>query len=140
MCRPTRAGTTPGCWVRRRITAFLLAQPSTSASGAVATAASPQSSSATEVTTPGGAVNALAKFDGAADIASSQIFDTGNGVGIGTSAPVGKLDVKGATTLRGAVTLPTTGNATAATGKNSQPLSFSGSAFNSNIGQPVNEA
>jgi len=60
-------------------------------------------------------------------------------VGIGTSTPVGKLDVKGAATLRGAVTLPTTGNATAAAGKNSQPLNLSGSGFNSSLGQSVNE-
>ena len=119
--------------------AFLLAQPLAGTSSAATVASTPHSASATAVTTPGGALNAVAKFDGTSDIASSQIFDTGTGVGIGTSTPVGKLDVKGATTLRGAVTLPTTGNATAATGKTSQPLNLSASGFNSSIGQAVNE-
>jgi hypothetical protein len=119
--------------------AFLLAAPQPTTVATAAATSQSALASTTAVTTGGGTAQALAKFDGAADIASSEVFDTGTNVGIGTSTPVAKLDVKGATIVRGALTLPTTGNATAAAGKNSQPLNLSASGFNSNIGQALNE-
>src|SRR5689334_10854487 len=85
--------------------AFLLAQASAAGSTSTAAATSPTGASATTVTTPGGTINALAKFDGVNDVANSQVFDTGTNVGIGTSAPVAKLDVHGSSVVRGALTL-----------------------------------
>lgn len=119
--------------------AFLLATQSTTAAGGVASTSQMQANAPTAVTTPGGTAQALAKFDGVTDIASSQIFDTGTNVGIGTSTPSAKLDVKGASIFRGAVNLSATANATAAAGKNSQTLNMSASAFSSSIGQAVNQ-
>lgn len=45
------------------------------------------------VTTAGGTVNVVPKFDKAADITNSQILDNGTNVGIGNPAPFAKLDV-----------------------------------------------
>ena len=49
----------------------------------------------TPVTTAGGTVNHLAKFDASADIKNSIIFDNGTNVGIGTTSPAAKLAVNG---------------------------------------------
>lgn len=89
------------------------------------------SSRATAVTTPGGTVNKLAKFDAASDITSSQIFDNGTNVGIGNTAPGAKLDVSGGEIIRGLLNLPATGTATSTAGTNSQPIDWAASAFNS---------
>jgi len=45
------------------------------------------------VTTAGGTVNQVAKFDSRTDITNSQIFDNGINVGIGTTSPLAKLTV-----------------------------------------------
>ncbi len=113
--------------------AFLLASPSTSTdSAAAAEAATSQSPAGTKpVTTAGGTAQALAKFDGTADIASSEVFDDGTHVGVGTKTPKAKLDVKGDSILRGKLTLPATGTATTTAGTNSQPLNLSASVFDS---------
>ena len=66
----------------------------------------PQVPGTTAVTTAGGTVNKLAKFDGAADITNSIIFDNGTNVGIGNTAPGAKLDVSGTSIFRGLLTLP----------------------------------
>jgi len=95
--------------------------------------------SSTPVTTAGGIAKALAKFDASAHIASSQVFDTGTNVGIGTTAPAAKLDVSRAGLFRGSLTLPTTAAATATVGRNSQPLNLTASALNSGTAQAVNE-
>src|SRR5580698_10974132 len=86
--------------------------------------AQPLATGSTPVTTAGGTVNKLAKFDAAADITNSIIFDNGTNVGIGNTAPGAKLDVSGTGTFRGLLTLPATAAATAAAGKNSQPMNF----------------
>jgi hypothetical protein len=81
--------------------AFLLATPPASSDIAAAAeapeAATPQQPpvGTKPVTTAGGKANSLAKFDATADIASSQIFDDGTNVGVGTKTPKAKLDVKG---------------------------------------------
>ncbi len=113
--------------------AFLLASPSTSTdSAAAAEAATSQPPTGTKpVTTAGGTAQALAKFDGTADIASSEVFDDGAHVGVGTKTPKAKLDVKGDSILRGKLTLPATGTATTTAGTNSQPLNLSASVFDS---------
>jgi trimeric autotransporter adhesin len=122
--------------------AFLLAPAPTGIAGDPAPASTiPQVQRAVTmpVTTAGGTAKALAKFDASADIASSQVFDTGTNVGIGTTTPAAKLDVSGASLFRGSLTLPTTAAATATAGKSSQPLNFTASAFNSGSTQAVNE-
>jgi trimeric autotransporter adhesin len=83
------------------------------------------------VTTAGGTVNLLAKFDAAADITKSLIFDNGTNVGVGNTAPAAKLDVSGSGIFRGVLQLPATGTANSTThGFNSQPFDFLASVFN----------
>jgi hypothetical protein len=83
--------------------------PSTSTSGA------PPATS--NVTTTGGTVNALPLWTTASNIQSSAVTQTGSGttarIGIGTTTPAATLDVKGAETVRGVLTLPATSAATA---------------------------
>jgi hypothetical protein len=119
--------------------AFVLAAPPNGVTPAyTAEAATGQSVSpgtATDVTTSGGTVNYLPLWDTTSDIVSSVLFQSGTGatarIGINTATPVSTLDIKGGSTVRGILSLPVTGNATAAAGKNSQPLSLAASAFNS---------
>jgi len=128
--------------------AFVLAAPpvsgpaaaSSSADGA-AESVSPATTS--DVTTTGGTVNAIPLFSTATDIENSAITQTGSGatakIGIGTTTPLVALDVKGSASIRGALTLPATGTATATSGKNSQPLSLTASAFNSTSSTALNQ-
>jgi hypothetical protein len=103
--------------------------------------ASPATTS--DVTTTGGTANYLPLFNGASTVVDSAFYQSGSGssakIGIGTTSPASTLDVKGGATIRGTLSLPTTGTATAAAGKNSQPVSLQASAFNSTISTPVNE-
>jgi hypothetical protein len=122
--------------------AFVLAAPPASMSStSIPAAAAPQplATGTTPVTTAGGTVNKLAKFDASADITNSQVFDNGTNVGIGNTAPGAKLDVSGTGIFRGALSLPATATSTSTAGKNSQPLNFAASAYNSSTLKPVNE-
>jgi hypothetical protein len=124
--------------------AFVLAAPplptsTTNAETPAATAPQPLATGTTPVTTAGGTVNKLAKFDAKADITNSLVFDNGTNVGIGNIAPAAKLDVSGTGIFRGALTLPATGAATATAGTNSQPLNFTASSFNKSTLKAVNE-
>jgi hypothetical protein len=101
--------------------------------------ARPLATGTTPVTTAGGMTNKLAKFDAKADITNSLIFDNGTNVGIGNTAPAAKLDVSGTGIFRGALTLPALASATASAGKDSQPLNFTASAFNSGTAAAVNQ-
>lgn len=126
--------------------AFVLAAPA-AASGAISTtpavtvAADDSSRATSDVTTTGGAVNTLPLFSTATNIQNSAIAQTGSGttanIGIRTTAPATALDVNGATTVRGNLTLPATGTATATAGKNSQPADFVASVFNSSTATAV---
>jgi hypothetical protein len=124
--------------------AFVLAAPLLSTTS-VATLTAPTTTAqqpltgTTPVTTAGGTVNKLAKFDATADIANSQVFDNGTNVGIGNTAPVAKLDVSGTGIFRGALSLPATGTANATAGTNSQPFNFTASSFSSSTKAAVNE-
>jgi hypothetical protein len=55
--------------------------------------ASANSTASTEATN--GTVNFVAKFTGVSTVDNSQIFDNGTNVGIGTTTPLQKLDVRG---------------------------------------------
>jgi hypothetical protein len=119
--------------------AFVLASPmamGSAAAGGTAETATPLT--ATDVTTTGGTLNYLPIFSGADTIIDSAVFQTGGGttahVGINTATPVSALDVNGGVTIRGTLGLPTTGNATAAGGKNSQGLNLVASSFSSTSG------
>jgi len=122
--------------------AFVLAAPPAASNASAASpsaVAQPLAPGTTPVTTAGGTVNKLAKFDATADITSSQIFDNGTNIGIGNTAPAAKLDVTGAATVRGLLSLPATGTATATAGKNSQQIGWTASAFNSGTATAVNQ-
>jgi len=125
--------------------AFMLAAPA-AGSYSTTTAASPAAQNAPPVAnniTGTGTVNFVPLWDSTSDIVSSTIFQSGSGatakIGINTTTPASALDVKGGGTIRGTLSLPVTGNATAAAGKNSQPLSLAASAFNSSSSTAVNQ-
>ena len=133
--------------------AFVLAAPPNGAAATytpeLATGQSVSPATATDVTTSGGTVNFLPLWDTTSDITSSVLFQLGTGatakVGIGTTTPATTLDVKGAGTIRGPLSilgtlaLPATGVATATAGKNSQPLDLAASAYNSSTPAAVNQ-
>jgi trimeric autotransporter adhesin len=76
-------------------------------------------------------------------LGNSVLFQSGTGttakVGINSTTPASTLDVNGAVTARGNLSLPATGAATTTAGKNSQPLSFTASSYNSGTGAAVNQ-
>jgi hypothetical protein len=125
--------------------AFVLAAPSASGSATTSSPAANAAGSrdmtpttATDVTTTGGTANYLPIFTGTSTILDSVVYQSGTGstakVGINTSTPASTLDVKGAGTIRGTLTLPTTGAATATASYNSEPLNLAASVFNSGTG------
>src|SRR5580700_3528601 len=124
--------------------AFVLAAAvaigSTTSSSTAATVPPP---AATDVTTTGGTLNYLPLFSGAATIIDSSVFQTGSGttgkIGIDTTTPATQLDVNGAGTFRGTLSLPATGTATAAGGKPSQGLNLTASSFSSTSSTAVNQ-
>ena len=108
--------------------AFMLAGAKTSA---VQSAATSPEVSASAVTTTGGTAGYLPVYSGATTIDDSILFQSGAKVGIGTKTPAATLDVDGTVAARGAVALEPTATATSGAGKNSQPLDFAASAYNS---------
>ncbi len=68
-------------------------------------------------------------------LGNSVLFQSGTGttakIGINATAPAVTLDVNGAENVRGTLNLAMTGTATATAGKNSVPLDFTASVFNS---------
>jgi hypothetical protein len=128
--------------------AFVLAAPAT---GGDATASSPAASasgtvspaSTTDVTTTGGTADYLPIFSGAATVIDSVVFQTGTGatakVGINTITPATTLDLNGTGTVRGTLSLPATGVATATVGKDSQGLNLVASSFSSTSSTALNQ-
>jgi trimeric autotransporter adhesin len=128
--------------------AFMLAgaaNAKTAPTGAIAVAAMPSTSASpattADVTTSGGTVNTLPLFSTATNVQSSILTQTGSGatgkIGFNTTTPATVLDVNGGATVRGTLAVATTGTATAAAGKNSQPLDFTASAYNSSTAAAV---
>lgn len=76
-------------------------------------------------------------------LGSSVLFQSGTGstakVGINSTTPASTLDVNGAVTARGNLSLPAIAAATTTGGRNSQPLSFTASAYNSGTGSAVSQ-
>ena len=84
-----------------------------------------------------GTTNFIPIWTNSTTIGNSTLFQTGGNVGVGNTTPAGKLDVSGGAFIRGTLQLPSTATATAATGRNSQPLDMAASAFNSTIATAV---
>jgi trimeric autotransporter adhesin len=74
-------------------------------------------------------------------LGNSILFQSGSGttgkIGVNTTAPAATLDVNGAENVHGILNLMTTGAATATAGKNSQPLDFTASSYNSSTAAAV---
>jgi hypothetical protein len=124
--------------------AFVLAAPPLN-SAALDSNATTQTSAppaAEDVTTNGGTTNYLPLFNGTATIVDSVLFQSATSpfkIGINTTTPVSTLDVKGSGTIRGTLSLPATGVATATAGKNSQALNLAASTFNSTSSTALNQ-
>ena len=122
--------------------AFVLAAPGSSQS----TGAAPVLGGSADAPAPPPAVNMnfIPEFttDSGA-LGNSTLYQSGSGtsakVGINNTSPSTTLDVKGTATIRGNLTLPATGTATAASGKNSQPLNAAASTFDSSTSTAVKE-
>lgn len=98
---------------------------------------------AANVTTNGGTVNVLPLFTTASNIQNSGVAQTGSGatvkIGVNTTAPTATLDVNGTANIRGILSLPAKGTATATAGKTSQPETFTASVFGSGTTSAVNQ-
>jgi trimeric autotransporter adhesin len=124
--------------------AFVLAAPAAVGSSATNNTTETVSPLAAEgVTTTGGTANYLPIFSGADTIIDSAVFQTGSGttakIGIDTATPATQLDVNGAGSIRGTLTLPATGTATATAGDVSQGLNFVASSYDSTSATAVNQ-
>ena len=129
--------------------AFVLAVPPRGSVGAVGNTAGITGQATATAPPPNapvtglGTVNFLPLWDTASDILSSIVFQSGSGstakIGINTTTPASTLDVKGGETVRGTLSLPATGTATATAGKNSQPQTLVASSFNSSTAAAVNQ-
>jgi len=90
-----------------------------------------------------GTTDFLPLWTNSTTLGNSVLFQAGTGstakVGINTTTPAATLDVKGAATVRGNLSFPATGVATATAGKNSEPLTFTASVFNSSSSASLNE-
>jgi len=125
--------------------AFVLAAPASSSSASTKNA--PNSPSPVmppnNAVTGSGTAGLIPVWDTTSDIISSVVFQSGSGgtakVGINTTAPKSTLDIGGASIVRGLLSLPNIGTATATSGKNSQPFSQAASAFNSGTGKAVTQ-
>jgi len=126
--------------------AFLLAAPPSRAATSEDATATDTSSTVTPpptTITGSGTAGFLPDFTGAATIGNSAVFQSGTSptakIGINTNAPTATLDVHGGATVRGTLALPTTGAATAAAGKASQPETLAASSFNSGTSTAVTQ-
>jgi hypothetical protein len=123
--------------------AFVLAAPSNGESSA--STAAPDSAATVQANLAGtGTVDYVPLWTpNGSTLGNSVLYQSGSlstaKIGIGTTAPATKLDVSGQATVRGTLTLPTTGNATASGGKSSQPIKLSASSFNSGSNTAVNQ-
>jgi hypothetical protein len=113
-------------------------------SAAAALASLPAVSALTAVAVTGsGTLNFVPLWTSGSAIGNSALFQSGSGstakVGINNPAPATTLDVSGASTLRGTLSLPAEGAASTATGFNSQPITLAGSSFSSSTSKPMNE-
>lgn len=127
--------------------AYMLATPIAPGPSS-ANSSSPDNSSASvpppATVTGSGTTDFLPMWTGATTVGNSVLFQSGTGstakVGVNTTTPSATLDVRGSATVRGSLTLPATGPATATAGKNSQPQTFVASSFSKNTATAVNQS
>jgi hypothetical protein len=125
--------------------AFVLAAPSAGVPTPLTNAPeiAPSSLTPNSAITGAGTVGYLPLWDKTTDIVSSVLFQSGSGttakIGLNNATPAATLDVVGNSILRGSLSLPNTGTATATAGKNSQPFGLSASAFNSTAAKAVTQ-
>ena len=121
---------------------------STSAGGTSSNPANAQVSGQDSLASPltlggTGATDFIPRWTNSTTLGDSVLFQSGTGgtakVGLNTITPATTLDVNGAGTVRGTLSLPATGTASASGGKNSQPASLQASAFNSSTKAAVNQ-
>ncbi len=105
--------------------------------------ASPAVTPADSGTTGSGTTSFVPLWTSTSDLGNSVLFQSGTGatanVGINFTTPATTLEVGGAGTFHGVLSLPDTGEATATAGGNSHPLDFVASSFSSTTSMPVHQ-
>jgi len=124
--------------------AFLLATPPFAESSSLSPASAPSTGLSTAALAGTGTTHFVPLWiDSVGTLGNSVLFQSGTGAaaktGVNTTSPATTLDVNGATTLRGTVSLPATGTAIASAGRNSQAFAFTASVFNSSTAAAVNQ-
>src|SRR5580704_10702038 len=125
--------------------AFVLAAPATGADGSATTTSStaPPADQPAGGVTGSGTADFIPLWTSTSNIGNSVLFQSGTGttakLGINTITPASTLDVKGAATIRGLFSLPSTGTASTTKGFNSQAEQLSASAFNSGTSKAVTQ-
>jgi trimeric autotransporter adhesin len=122
--------------------AFMLAMPSSASTSS--TVASGTANAATPAVSGTGTTDFIPLWTNTTGgLGNSVLFQSGSGstakLGINSTAPASTLDVNGAATVRGLLNLPAIGAATTAGGKNSQPLGYTASSYNSGTKAAVNQ-
>ncbi len=124
--------------------AFVLAAP-TASTNSISSGDVPSSSAPPATIGGGGTADYVPLWtpDGST-LGNSVLFQSGTGssakIGINTTTPTSMLDIKGGETVRGTLTLPATGSATATAGKNSQPEKITASSYNSSSKAAVGQS
>jgi hypothetical protein len=108
------------------------------AAGSTSSSATPSAEVITPPVTGTGTTDFVPLWTNSTTLGNSVLFQLGTGsaakVGVNTTAPAVTLDVNGAENVGGTLTMVMTGTATATAGKNSEPLDFTASVFNSSTG------
>jgi hypothetical protein len=114
------------------------------AAGGNAAAATPSADVATPAVSGTGTTDFLPLWTNSTGaLGNSVLFQSGTGatakVGINTSSPAATLDVNGAENVHGVLNMMSLGAATASAGKNSQPQTFTATAFKSSNSTSVGQ-
>jgi hypothetical protein len=122
--------------------AFVLAAPPAPSSISTSTNSGTPSSSI-EAISGTGTTDFIPLWTNSTTLGNSVLFQSGTGstakIGINTTTPTSTLDVRGAETVRGLLSLPATGTATSSASFNSQPVTQAASSFNSSTGKAVTQ-
>jgi hypothetical protein len=118
--------------------AFVLAAPTIAGSNSEISASSNSNTPALAGT---GTTDYVPLWTSNSNLGNSILFENPASlrIGINTTTPTTTLDVKGGGTIRGLLSLPAIGTATASAGTKSQALSWTASTFNSGTATAVSE-